>query len=234
MERARVPSDDAFQYVYGRAADDDRRLRAALLAAAIAHAGLLFVVFPETPKVAAQPETVHVIDPSKTYKLKQPEPTPPPPPEPAEPRRQARRIPMPAPPEAPVEVLPVEPIPIAVPATLEAVPISVPAVTIPEPPPAPAAEPIRVSGAEAPRRIHLVRPLYTEAARRIRLEGRVILDAIIAEDGTVQSVVALRSLGFGLTESAIEAVRQWRYEPPRINGRAVPVRMTVTVNFGLE
>ncbi len=232
MERVRVPQDDAFAFVYGRGADDDRRLRAALIAAAIAHAGLLFVVFPQSTRVVEPPTRAHYIEPTTTYRPPKPEPTPPP--ERVEPKQHVRRIPMPAPAEAPIELMPIEPIQAIMPVGLETTPIPVTAIEIPAPPPAPPAEPIRVSGASAPKRIHFVQPRYTEMARRARREGLVILEAVIGRSGAVESVDVLRALPFGLTESAIHAVRQWRYEPPRVNGHPVPVRMTVTVRFGIE
>jgi protein TonB len=61
----------------------------------------------------------------------------------------------------------------------------------------------------------------------------VILEAIIDEGGAVKSVNVLRSIPL-LDAAALEAVRQWRFTPARLNGEAVPVVMTVTVRFTLD
>ena len=66
-----------------------------------------------------------------------------------------------------------------------------------------------------------------------RVTGVVILEATISESGTVENLRVLRSHPL-LERAAIEAVRQWRYTPTRLNGVPVPVIMTVTVNFVLQ
>jgi protein TonB len=58
----------------------------------------------------------------------------------------------------------------------------------------------------------------------------VILEAVIGEDGAVSSARVLRSIPL-LDQAALDAVRQWRYEPTLLNGVPTPVIMTVTVNF---
>ncbi len=109
---------------------------------------------------------------------------------------------------------------------------------LPEPPvppvPAPAAAPIRLhSGIEAPTKVHHVAPIYPPIALAARREGTVILEAIIATDGAVTSVRVLRSVPL-LDDAAMEAVRQWRFTPTRLNGQPVAVVMTVTVTFTLR
>ena len=109
-------------------------------------------------------------------------------------------------------------------------------VTIEPPPPAPrqSASPIRVGGTiRSPQKIHHVAPLYPPIAQSARITGVVILEAVIAEDGTVGMVTVLRSVRF-LDDAAIQAVRQWRFTPTLLNGQPVPVIMTVTVSFGLN
>ena len=79
-----------------------------------------------------------------------------------------------------------------------------------------------------------VDPAYPEAARRARLQGVVILEAVITASGAVDEVRIVRSPS-PLFDAAVEdAVRRWRYRPATLNGRAVPVVLTVTVRFGLE
>jgi protein TonB len=90
------------------------------------------------------------------------------------------------------------------------------------------------AGITPPQVIHRVLPAYTEPARRARTEGMVILEAIIDTSGRVTAVRVLRSLPFGLEQSAVEAVRQWRYRPALLNGRPQSVYFTLTVHFDLQ
>jgi len=106
--------------------------------------------------------------------------------------------------------------------------------TAPPPPPPPPVKPMRVhAGMEAPVKIVNVDPIYPAIAQTARVQGVVILEAIIDERGAVKSVSVLRSISL-LDRAAEEAVRQWRFTPARLNGEAVPVVMTVTVNFTLD
>ena len=66
-----------------------------------------------------------------------------------------------------------------------------------------------------------------------RIKGTVILEAVIGIDGTVRNVRVLRSVPL-LDAAAVEAVRQWLFNPTRLNGEPVPVVMTVTVTFQLR
>ena len=102
------------------------------------------------------------------------------------------------------------------------------------PPPLPPATPIRLhAGMQAPVKTVHVNPVYPVIAQQARKEGVVILEAIIDVRGVVQSVTVLRSAPL-LDQAAADAVKQWRYSPARLNGEAVPVIMTVTVNFTLD
>ena len=78
-----------------------------------------------------------------------------------------------------------------------------------------------------------VAPIYSAIARAAHVRGVVILEAVLNTQGAVQSVRVLRSIPL-LDQAAVDAVQQWRYTPGLLNGRAVPVVMTVTVNFRLE
>ena len=79
-----------------------------------------------------------------------------------------------------------------------------------------------------------VEPQYTEAARRARCEGTVVLEAIVKRDGTVDILRVVRSLGFGLDENAIQALKQWRFKPGMRNGIPVDVALNIEVNFNLR
>jgi protein TonB len=84
-----------------------------------------------------------------------------------------------------------------------------------------------------PKLIHKVVPFYPETARRARIQGAVILEVIIDYQGGVRDVKVLRGLPEGLTESAIEAVKQWRYEPSTMDGQPVEVLFILTVRFNM-
>ncbi len=86
----------------------------------------------------------------------------------------------------------------------------------------------------APRAIFKEAPVYTEVARKERLQGVVILQLIIDEIGEVTEVEVLKGLEYGLTEQAVEAVRKWKFEPARHNDKPVSVFYNITVNFRLE
>ena len=102
------------------------------------------------------------------------------------------------------------------------------------PPPPPPVKPIRLhQGMKAPYKIVDVAPAYPPVAQRAHVEGVVILEAVIDAQGRVASVRVLRSIAL-LDEAAVDAVKQWRFTPALLNGEAVPVVMTVTVNFTLQ
>ena len=84
-----------------------------------------------------------------------------------------------------------------------------------------------------PTKVHDVAPIYPTIARTAGVEGMVIIEAVIAVDGTVRDARVLRSVTL-LDHAALDAVKQWRYAPTRLNGVAVPVIVTVTVHFRLQ
>ena len=100
----------------------------------------------------------------------------------------------------------------------------------PQAPPAP----VPVGGRiRPPRRLSYVPPVFPAIAQTARVEGTVILEAIISESGEVTAVKVLRSVPL-LDEAARAAVARWRYSPTTLNGVNVPVIMTVTVTFTLK
>jgi TonB family protein len=83
------------------------------------------------------------------------------------------------------------------------------------------------------RLVHSVNPKYPKKARREKIQGSVTLSATIAKDGSVQDI----KVKYGdpaLTDAAVEAVTQWRYEPYLIQGLPVEVQTEIIVNFQLE
>lgn len=80
-----------------------------------------------------------------------------------------------------------------------------------------------------------VTPVFPEEARKARMDGVVILGCTIGVDGIVQEIRPVRSEPMGLTEAAMDAVKQWRYEPARnASGKPVAVFTTVTISFLLD
>lgn len=93
---------------------------------------------------------------------------------------------------------------------------------------------LKVGGdVKEPAEIHRVQPTYPEEAREKRIQGRVVVRAVIDEKGTVTKVEAVESPDPMLTEAALEAVKKWTYKPATKKGKPVKVFLTVTVAFKL-
>jgi protein TonB len=105
----------------------------------------------------------------------------------------------------------------------------------PPPPPAPATrKPVRVGGEiKEPTLTYRVDPVYPLLAVVRQIEGVVVLEAIVDEEGRVENLRVLRSPGV-FEQAAVEAVRQWRYSPVILNGRPEKFILTVTVLFRLD
>jgi protein TonB len=104
----------------------------------------------------------------------------------------------------------------------------------PPPPPAPRA-PVRIGGQiQQPQPVTRIEPEYPPLAVRAKVQGVVILEATVAEDGAVTDVRLLRSAHPLLDRAAEAAVRQWRYSPVVLNGARVPFILTVTLSFFLQ
>lgn len=93
--------------------------------------------------------------------------------------------------------------------------------------------PIRVGGnVQASNLVHRVNAVYPEEAKRAHVSGTVVLHVIIARDGTVETVDII-SGPKELVGAAVDAVKQWRYEPTLLNGRPVEVETTIQVGFSM-
>lgn len=90
------------------------------------------------------------------------------------------------------------------------------------------------SGIDPPSLLHEVKPDYPEDARRRSLEGDVVLEIVVRRDGAVGDVRVIQSLGASLDQRAIDAVRQWRFDPARRRGAPVDVLVEVSVEFKLR
>ena len=94
--------------------------------------------------------------------------------------------------------------------------------------------PIRVGGdIRPPVKTKDARPVYPVEAQSARVQGVVILEAIIDTDGTVANARVLRSIPL-LDAAALGAVSHWQFTPTLLNGQPAAVIMTVTVNFTLQ
>ncbi len=96
--------------------------------------------------------------------------------------------------------------------------------------------PVRVGGnVKAPIVIEpRAEPKYTEIARKARIAGIVIIEAVIDRDGNVTEARILKGLPMGLEQEALNAIRQWKFKPGTLNGQPVPVYYNLTVNFRLN
>ncbi len=91
-----------------------------------------------------------------------------------------------------------------------------------------------VGETKPPDLINRVEPIYPELAKRAMVEGVVILNVRTDEDGRVDQVNVANSKDPNLARAAVEAVKQWRYEPFYSRGRRYPILFTVTIRFQLS
>ncbi|HEX9735118.1 MAG TPA: energy transducer TonB [Thermoanaerobaculia bacterium] len=219
--------------LYDNWAQEDRRekrgLRLSLAVAAVLHGGLLAVAVPEysaAPAAASDKKVLYVV---QTPRFRQQ--TPPP----TDTRLPVTYVPIPDPDPQAIEPY-VSDDELSPPPVLADVDDTA-FFELPDAPPAPP-EPeklvYRVGEVDPPERLHDVEPRYTELARRIRLEGTVILQATIDARGDVVDLQVLKGLGMGLTEEAVAAVEQWKFRPSTVGGRPVAVLYVLTVHFKLR
>lgn len=94
--------------------------------------------------------------------------------------------------------------------------------------------PLRVGGdVRAPVVVKRVEPVYTTAALKTRISGVVILELVINREGKVTEARVLKPLPFGLDQAAIDAVRQWQFQPGTLRGEPVDVIWNQVLNFTL-
>ncbi len=215
-----------------REAAERKRLRLALFGATMFHAVALIITFPQLrAEPDERPRRV-----SEVFVVQQARFKPPAPRREEIPKRKTKKIPIPDPTPDEPEPLEVEDLPrpeIDLPATDAAV------FGIPDAPPA-----VRTfgdgdvmqvgGGVTAPEKIFAPQPRYSEDARKSRVQGVVILQAIVDTMGNIAQVEVLKGLPLGLTESAIETVKGWRYKPATLDGKPVAVYMHLLINFSLQ
>jgi protein TonB len=207
----------------------DRRVRSwAIFFAILFHVALLLSRVPQL--YSGQSSTKKE---NKVYVVQQVRFRPPPPQQQQElPKPKAKKVPIPDP-------TPDEPEPIRLQEEVQP-DINLPDTDlifgIPEgPPPTEPSGPIMVGGdVKAPVKISGSTPQYTEIARRARIEGVVIVQAIVDKGGDVTNVKVLKGLPMGLDTAAVQAVKGWKFKPATLHGRPVDVYYTLTVNFQLN
>ena len=212
-ERRQLELDQAERWLQSDPAQR-RIVTRALAAALVLHATILVAKMPNWG-----PDPVRVDAPQeqsmKVQFLRPPPPkAPPKPPEPV-----TKKVPRPDP-------TPDEPEPVTTPP-----PTPAPSTSTAPPSPATAQDmgPIRVSPGQGPGLIKKVEPRYPPIAQSARIEGNVVVDAVIRRDGTVSDVTVLRSTNKLFEQACLDAVRQWRFTPGPQD-----VVLTVTVNFVLR
>lgn len=95
-------------------------------------------------------------------------------------------------------------------------------------------EPVRVGGnVKPPKLVHIEQPTYPPAAKRAKVEGVVVVEAVVTEDGRVDKVKVISGNPL-LTDAAVDAIQKWRYEPTILNGQAVPVVLTARISFSMD
>jgi len=88
-------------------------------------------------------------------------------------------------------------------------------------------------GVSAPKEIYAPEPEYSEEARKVKHMGTVVLQLVVGSDGNPRDIRVVRTLGLGLDEKAIEAVKKWRFEPAKKDGKPVAALVSVEVDFHL-
>jgi TonB family protein len=78
-----------------------------------------------------------------------------------------------------------------------------------------------------------VDPQYTDEARRAKLSGTVVLQAVVRSDGTVDVLRVVRGLPLGLTDSAIQAINEWQFRPGQKDGQNADIALSIEVNFNI-
>ena len=90
------------------------------------------------------------------------------------------------------------------------------------------------SGISPPQLQREVKPVYTDEGRKRAIEGDVVMEIVVRRDGSVGDVRLMRTLGAGLDQRAIAAVKQWRFSPARRQGAPVDILVEVAVGFALR
>jgi protein TonB len=220
---------------FGRQRDDRVPLIFAAAGAAVLHFLAILIPLPDKPlspipqRAVVAPESIRT-NLSPPPELRNPQEIPPKQPDPEPPRIA---VPLPDPP-AQMSRIETEPVVIQE-YGVDELELELPIGEIVRPEPDPDYFEPGETGLVLPVGVYRPQPEFPEPARKIRLDGRVILRAVVDSGGNVGDIEILfvTEPDLGYSAAAIEAVGQWRYQPGELRGRAVPVRMTVVVDFNL-
>ena len=208
--------------------EDRKAMRYAFGVAIVLHAAMFIIKFSEGPVNAGEAKK------QKVYVVQQVRFRPPPPEQKQEiPKARSKKVPIPDP-------TPDEPEPIRLEEEIDQeilLPTDDMVFGIPEgPPPNEPSGPIHVGGnMNPPVKLSAPQPQYTEIARKARIQGVVIVQAIIDKQGNVTSVKLLKGLPMGLDQATVDAIKRWKFKPATLaDGRPVAVYYTLTVNFQLQ
>ncbi len=213
--------------------EDDSKVKiAAIVAAVVFHLVLLWVSFPQRdlePRQIASSRSAYVV---QAVRFK------PPPPKAQQAKQvtkpKTKKIPFPDPtPDDPEPILEEE-VQIDIP-EIDSVEIG-DGFEIPEGPSGPTGQgPMWIEGeVQPPEKVFAPQPRYTEEARKARVQGVVILQAVIDSLGNVTEVEVVKGLPEGLDQSAVDTVRTWKYRPAVHEGQPVAVYMNLTISFSLQ
>lgn len=100
--------------------------------------------------------------------------------------------------------------------------------------PPPGVHTLSEPGITTPSLIHEVKPAYTVAAMRSRVQGTVTIMAVVQADGSVGAIRIVRALHPELDAQAVQAAQQWRFTPATLNGAPVPVIVAIDLSFKLK
>ena len=228
MDTRRIDPADEYSHFALEEAEDNKILKGSLWAAFVVHLVLLAINFPAFEgETLAEPEKKQTVRILPTPKWKPPEI----PKTPIQPKN-VKKVAVP-------DKTPDEPEPIRLDQPrreLDLPPVDRDVFVIPEAPPAPEPDgPMEVGGkVKKPIKIHAPQPHYTEIARKARIQGTVIVQAVIDRQGEVTNVKVLKGLPMGLSESAVEAIKTWKFKAATLNGKPVDVYYNLTVTFTLQ
>lgn len=208
-------------------------IRIAIAIAILLHVGFFVMQFPE---LSGPPEWVSPERP--VYAVKQIRFQPPPPTQAVQvPRKKEKRRSIPVPDLTPDEPEPIRVEDIEIPESNIDIADLTLGLGIPDAPPSSggAPGPMQVGGEVAPPvRMFGPAPPYTEDARQGRVQGVVILEAIIDALGNVDDVKVLKGLPMGLTEQAVQTASEWKFKPATRDGTPVAVFFNLTIRFSLQ
>jgi protein TonB len=205
------------------------RIRNFAIVAVVFHVVLFAIHFPKSKEVKME-EIVEVTPIVIKVRVIPPPNIPPPPTQKVE-KKIRMAVPDPTPDE-PEPIRPPEPEIIDIPPLP---PGAQYVIGIPDGPPAPSVMMEGAAGSTRAIKVSGPEPDYPDEARRLGLDGEVMLLITVNENGdVVGDVSVIQEAPFGMTESAIRAVKKWKYQPSTLNGRPITVQKVETIRFVIQ